>query len=98
MAVSSHAQQIEQYRPLVSKYFAPQDVDQAMMLMWYESRGRTDAADPRGQARRVEAGKSFDSIPPRHQSVPELLDRIADRRDGTETRDDNAAFHEDIWC
>jgi len=46
-----HSDSVERYRPLVSRYFAPEDVDQAMMLMWYESRGRTGAADPRGAGR-----------------------------------------------
>lgn len=41
-----HPPEIEAFRPLVSKYFAPQDVDQALMVMWHESRGRKNAVDP----------------------------------------------------
>ena len=49
--MAQHPRQIEQYRPIVSKFFAPEDVDQALMLMWYESRGRTDAANSRSSGR-----------------------------------------------
>jgi hypothetical protein len=37
--MATYSQQVEQWRPLVSKYFAPQDVDNALAIMAAESRG-----------------------------------------------------------
>jgi len=46
-----HPEEVEQWRPLVEKYFAPEDVEDALMVMWYESRGRPTAANPNSDAR-----------------------------------------------
>ena len=42
---------VEQWRSLVSAYFAPGDVDRALCLMHYESGGNPNAKNPRSSAR-----------------------------------------------
>lgn len=41
---------VENWRPLVSRYFAAGDVDRALCLIWHESRGDPSAKNPRSSA------------------------------------------------
>lgn len=41
---------VEQWRPLVELYFPPERVDEAMSVMWCESRGNPDAKNPASTA------------------------------------------------
>ena len=41
---------VEQWRPLVAKYFAPDLVDQAMCILAHESKGNPGAKNPRSSA------------------------------------------------
>lgn len=41
---------VENWRPLVAGHFAPSDVETAMCLMYYESRGNPSAKNPRSSA------------------------------------------------
>lgn len=49
--LTRHHPQVEQWRPIVEKFFRPEDVEYAMMIMWYESRGKANAANPTSDAR-----------------------------------------------
>lgn len=41
---------VERWRPLVSRYFAPADVETALCLIWHESRGDPAAKNPSSSA------------------------------------------------
>ena len=43
--------EVEKWRPLVATYFRAEDVDRALCLMWYESRGDPNAKNPNSTAR-----------------------------------------------
>lgn len=51
VAVHRTADDIERWRPLVSRYFPPEEVDRALCIIGHESNGDPDADNPRSSAR-----------------------------------------------